>query len=324
MNDGPIQRLRTIDSHTAGEPTRVVISGGPEIPSPGALAAREYLREHADWMRRALIHEPRGFEAVVGAFLCQAAAADCVSGVVFFNNVGYLNGCLHGTIGVIETLAHLGRIKAGTHRLETPVGVISAELDDDGNVTVENVPSYRHAHKIAVEVAGYGTVTGDIAWGGNWFFLIDAQGPPVRRDSIDELLTFTWAVRQSLEAAGITGRDGGLIDHIEVFSQPEDGVSADRQNFVLCPGKAYDRSPCGTGTSAKLACLAADGILAEGETLRQAGILGTSFIGRYRRIDAETITPIVRGRAYVTAEVEMILRPDDPYRHGVESINEAS
>ena len=320
MNADVIQRVRVIDSHTAGEPTRVVISGGPEIPTCGAAAARDHLRQHADWIRCSLIHEPRGFEAVVGAFLCEPEDKSCVSGIVFFNNVDYLNSCIHGTIGVIETLAHLGQIHAGMHRLETPVGVVSAKLDDDGSVTVENVPSYQYRSQVAVEVTGYGTVTGDIAWGGNWFFLINHQGPPVKRERIEDLTAFTWAVRQALDAAGITGEDGGVIDHIEVFSDPEDGVEADSQNFVLCPGKAYDRSPCGTGTSAKLACLAAEGTLAEGEFFRQAGILGTSFTGRYRRIDENTITPIVQGRAYVTAECEMILRPDDPYRYGVESL----
>ena len=320
MNTDAIQRVRVIDSHTAGEPTRVVVSGGPEIPTRGASAARDYLRENADWMRCALIHEPRGHEAIVGAFLCDPLDESCVTGVVFFNNVDYLNGCIHGTIGVIETLAYLGRIQAGTHRLETPVGVISAKLTEDGNVTVENVPSYRHAHQLAIEVPGHGTITGDIAWGGNWFFLISNQGPPVRRAKIEELTAFTWAVRQALDAAGITGKDGGLVDHVEVFADPEVGVEAESQNFVLCPGKAYDRSPCGTGTSAKLACLAAEGSLAEGKTIRQAGILGTSFTGSYRRIDENTITPIVRGRAFITAESEMILQADDPYRHGVEAL----
>lgn len=320
MEEDTIQRVRVIDSHSAGEPTRVVIAGGPEIPNRGASSARDHLQKHDDWMRRALIHEPRGFEAIVGAFLCEPADKSCVSGVVFFNNVDYLNGCIHGTIGVIETLAHLGRIQTGTHRLETPVGVVSAKLDDDGEVTVENIPSYRHAHQVTLEVPKYGTVSGDIAWGGNWFFLISDQAIAVKRSHIGELTKFCWEVRKALENSGITGRDGGLIDHIEIFSDPEEGVDADSQNFVLCPGKAYDRSPCGTGTSAKLACLAAEGTLAEGETIRQAGILGTAFTGRYRRIDETTIIPIVQGRACITAECEMILRPDDPYRYGVESL----
>lgn len=312
-------RVSIIDSHTAGEPTRVVVSGGPVIPERGASLAKEFLREHADWMRCSLIHEPRGFEAIVGAFLCEPADESCVTGVVFFNNVDYLNGCIHGTIGVVCTLAHLGRIGPGSHRLETPVGVVTAELAIDGRVTVENVASYRYRDGVTIEVEGYGEVTGEIAWGGNWFFLINGQGPPVRPEAIEELTHFTTAVMRALETAGIRGRDGHLIDHIEVFAKPMIGVSADSQNFVLCPGKAYDRSPCGTGTSAKLACLAAAGELAEEVLFRQAGILGTSFEARYRRLDDSTITPIVSGQAWVTAESEIHLDPTDPFRFGIGS-----
>lgn len=317
--DNEPQRIQVIDSHTAGEPTRVVISGGPIIPERGALATRSYLDEQADWIRTSLIHEPRGFEAVVGAFLCEPADPSCVSGVVFFNNSGYLNGCLHGTMGVIETLAYLGKIGPGQHRLETPVGVVTADLASNGRITVSNVPSYRFLEKAEVEVPGYGLVTGDVAWGGNWFFLIEGQGPPIQQASIEELTQFSWAVRQALDASELRGKDGCLIDHIEVFGPPEPGVTADSQNFVMCPGKAYDRSPCGTGTSAKLACLAANKQLAEGEVFSQAGILGTSFQGHYQRLDESTITPIVTGQAYVTAEIQFILQKNDPYRFGVEN-----
>ena len=313
-----VKKIRVVDSHTAGEPTRVVIAGGPVVPEKGAEAARSFLREEEDWMRCALIHEPRGFEAVVGAFLCEPLDETCVSGVVFFNNTGYLNGCLHGSMGVIETLAYLGKISAGRHRLETPVGVITAELQGDGRVTVTNVASYRARSGVVVEVPGYGAVTGEVAWGGNWFFLIEGQGPEVKQENIAELTAFTWAVRQALDGSDWRGEDGGLIDHVEVFGAPQPGVAAESQNFVLCPGKAYDRSPCGTGTSAKLACLAANDQLAEGEVFRQAGILGTLFEGCYRRLDEDRIVPMVTGQAYVTAESEFVLRGDDPYCYGVE------
>ncbi|MGJ8725094.1 MAG: proline racemase family protein [Roseibacillus sp.] len=313
-----MSKIRVVDSHTAGEPTRVVVSGGPDVPEKGAVAALSFLREEEDWMRCALIHEPRGFEAVVGAFLCEPIDESCVSGVVFFNNAGYLGGCLHGSIGVVETLASLGEISAGAYRLETPVGVITAVLHDDGRVSVTNVPSFRYRAGVTVEVPGYGEVCGDVAWGGNWFFLIEGQGPEVKQENIEELTAFTWAIRQALDGSELRGEDGGLIDHVEVFGVPQSGVEADSQNFVLCPGKAYDRSPCGTGTSAKLACLAAEGRLAEGEVFRQAGILGTSFEGSYRRLDEKRISPMVTGQAYVTAESEVVLRADDPYRYGVE------
>lgn len=313
-----MSQIRVVDSHTAGEPTRVVLSGGPEVPVKGAEATRRFLQEEQDWLRCALLHEPRGFEAMVGAYLCEPLDASCVAGVVFFNNTGYLSGCLHGSMGVIETLAHLGKISTGTHKLETPVGVISADLHPDGRVTVRNVPSYRYQTEAVLQVPGYGEVRGEVAWGGNWFFLIEEQGPAVAQENIADLLAFTSQVRAALDASKIRGEGGALIDHIEVFGPPEKGVRADSQNFVLCPGKAYDRSPCGTGTSAKLACLATAGHLAEGELFLQAGILGTAFEGSYQRLDEQRILPIVSGQAYVTAECELILRDDDPYRYGVE------
>jgi 4-hydroxyproline epimerase len=310
--------IRVIDSHTGGEPTRVVIDGAPTCPTPGALAARDFLSSEADWLRRALILEPRGFEAIVGASLCEPADPSCVTGVVFFNNVSYLNGCLHGTIGLVTTLAHLGRIKPGDHRIETPSGIVTATLSPDGTVTVASVPSYRFAHAQAVEVPGYGTITGDIAWSSNWFFLIQDQGPPVRFEHLDELTDFTSKVSQALQDQNITGENDELIDHIETFGPPAPGLDADSQNFVLCPGKAYDRSPCGTGTSAKLACLAASGKLAEGNTWTQASIIGTTFTGRYTRLpDSEKITPIITGNAYVTGETTFILNPLDPFQHGI-------
>jgi 4-hydroxyproline epimerase len=316
-----MKRIRVIDSHTGGEPTRVVISGGPMIPEKGAAAARDFLHNEADWLRRCLIDEPRGFDAVVGAFLCEPCDPSCITGVVFFNNGAYLPSCIHGTIGVIRTLQHMGQIGVGTHRLETPVGVVTAELSVDGRVTVENVPSYRTQKDLALDIPGYGQVIGDVAWGGNWFFLISEQGPPVHLSSIVELNRFASAVRRVLDATGIRGDSGELVDHVEIFAAPGAGIDADSQNFVFCSGGAYDRSPCGTGTSGKLACLAADGELAEGEIFRQAGIVGTVFEGSYRRIDAERITPIVTGKAWITAESEIILEANDPFRFGIRTEN---
>jgi 4-hydroxyproline epimerase len=312
------KRIQVIDSHTGGEPTRVVIGGAPVPPARGALAAREFLSTEIDWLRSALINEPRGFEAMVGAYLCEPVDTTCVTGVVFFNNVSTLNSCLHGTIGLVQTLAHLGKITSGDHRIETPVGIITATLDDNGLITVKNVPSYRYAADTPVDVPGYGTVTGDISWGGNWFFLISDQGPEVRFANIEELTAFTWAVRQALEEQNITGSDNGHIDHIEVFGPPADGLDADSQNFVLCPGKAYDRSPCGTGTSAKLACLAASAKLAEGEIWRQGSIIGTVFEGSFESLpETGQITPIVTGSAHITGEATLILHPLDPFQFGI-------
>jgi 4-hydroxyproline epimerase len=308
--------MRIIDSHTGGEPTRTIISG-LDLPI-GASATRDHLAANLDHIRSTLINEPRGFDAIVGACLCQALDPTCTTGVVFFNNHSYLHSCLHGTIGIVETLAHLNRITPGEHRIETPIGIITATLSPDHSVTVKNVPSYRHAEAITIQVPNYGPVTGDIAWGGNWFFLISDQGPAIIPKNIPALTTFTQAVRTTLHAQNITGADQQEIDHIESFSAPQPGITADSQNFVLCPGSAYDRSPCGTGTSAKLACLAASGQLAEGQTWTQASIIGSLFKGTYQSLpNSKKITPIITSRAHITAETTIIINQDDPFKHGI-------
>jgi len=256
---------------------------------------------------------------IVGALLCEPVDPQCAAGVIFFNNVGYLGMCGHGTIGLVTSLAYLDRITAGVHRIETPVGLVSATLHDDGKVTIENVPAYRHLHQVSVDVPGHGVVTGDVAWGGNWFFLVEDHGKELALQHADELTQYAWEIRTALAAAGITGRDGAEIDHIELFSSPRSG-SAQSTNFVLCPGKTYDRSPCGTGTSAKLACLHADGKLAAGEIWKQQGILGGIFEGSFHvpaSSLSEVIIPSISGFAYVTAEGTLLLDPADPFRLGI-------
>ena len=309
--------LHVIDSHTEGEPTRIVISGGPELGT-GTMAEKALrLRDEHGWLRSAVCDEPRGHEAMVGGLLCAPSEPDCVCGVIFFNNLSTLNMCIHGTIGLAVTLAHLGKIGPGAHRIDTPVGVVVATLRDDGTVEVANVPSYRKAAAVAVDVPGWGTVRGDIAWSGNWFFLIAGQGPAVSFENLEALTSFTCLVRDELGKQGITGDNGMEIDHIEVFGPPADPALADSRNFVLCPGKAYDRSPCGTGTSAKLACLHADGKLAPGQVWRQASILDTLFHGSIEVLPDGKIIPRVTGRAWVNGESRYIFNPSDPFRHGI-------
>ena len=311
-----MQRMRFVVSHTEGEPTRVVIAGDFALGQGPVAELRERLRCEHDWLRRAVVNEPRGSDVLVGALLCKPADPTCVAGVIFFNNVGYLGMCGHGTIGVMTTLRHLGWIGAGVHRLETPVGVVTATLQESGFVTVENVASYRYSSGVIVEIPGYGRVTGDVAWGGNWFFLAEDPGLGIRLENVDRLTVFTRKLRTILEAQGVTGEDG-IIDHIELFG-PSLRSDADSKNFVLCPGGVYDRSPCGTGTSAKVACLAADGKLKEGEIWRQEGIAGGLFEASYRRV-GDRIIPSVTGRAYLTAEGELLLDPSDPFRTGIGS-----
>jgi 4-hydroxyproline epimerase len=251
----------------------------------------------------------------VGALLCEPADSTCCAGVIFFNNVGVLNMCGHGMIGLAVTLGHLGRIGRGQHRIDTPVGVVTVDYDGAQSATIENVGSWRHAHRVPVEVPGHGVVHGDIAWGGNWFFLVDDHGQTLALPRIEALTDFAWRIRRELERQAITGADGGEIDHIELFGPAANLVNHSR-NFVLCPGKAYDRSPCGTGTSAKLACLAADQKLAPGVVWRQESILGSVFEGWYRSEEGRII-PSIRGTAWVTADSTLLLDPTDPFCMGI-------
>jgi 4-hydroxyproline epimerase len=307
-----MQRICVIDSHTAGEPTRLITSGGPDLGT-GPLEARlQRFRDEFDAYRSAVVNEPRGSDPIVGALLCEPHRADCSLGVIFFNNVGFLGMCGHGTIGLVATLAYQGRLAPGTLRIDTPVGAVDTRLHADGRIDIGNVPSYRKARDVAVEVPGAGVVRGDVAWGGNWFFLVDAQGQRLALENVESLTDFSWRVRQALNAQGFPE-----VDHIELFGSSNTG--ADGRNFVLCPGKAYDRSPCGTGTSAKLACLAADGALAEGEEWIQESVIGSAFTASFRWLDRSLgkIAPTISGRAHVIAESTLLLDAADPFCWGI-------
>ncbi|MFG3693302.1 4-hydroxyproline epimerase [Stutzerimonas stutzeri] len=308
-----MKRIQVLDSHTGGEPTRLVIDGFPQLGAGSMAERRRLLAEQHDHWRAATMLEPRGNDVLVGALLCEPEDPTACAGVIFFNNSGYLGMCGHGTIGLVVSLAHLGRIQPGVHRIETPVGTVQATLHDDRSVSVRNVPAYRYRKAVSLEVPGHGTVTGDIAWGGNWFFLIAEHGQRIAGDNLEALTDYTWAVRQALQAQSIRGEDGGEVDHIELFA---DDAQADSRNFVLCPGKAYDRSPCGTGTSAKLACLAADGKLQPGEIWCQASVIGSQFTASYEP-DGERIIPTIRGRAHLSAEATLLIEDDDPFAWGI-------
>jgi len=310
------QPIHVVDSHTEGEPTRVVISGGPDL-GQGPISERlERFATQFDHFRSGIVCEPRGSEVVVGALLLDPIQVDSSTAVIFFNDVGYLGMCGHGTIGVLTTLAHLGRIGLGMHKIETPVGTVQATLHEDNSVAVENVPSYRYRTAAEVDVPGYGVYTGDVAWGGNWFFLVADPPYALTLANRTELVAMASAIRNALHASGVTGRDGAYIDHIEFFSRPEDKENSSR-NFVLCPGASFDRSPCGTGTSAKMACLYEDGKLAPGATWKQEGILGTVFHGSVREGSDGQVNPSIRGRAWVTGESKLLFAGDDPFARGI-------
>jgi 4-hydroxyproline epimerase len=304
------QQVVVIDSHTGGEPTRVVVSGGPDLGTGSLAERRELFRQQFDLFRSAAVNEPRGSDVTVGALLVPPVDKDCATGVIFFNNVGYLGMCGHGTIGLVATLAYIGRILPGDHRIETPVGIVTACLRHDGQVTITNVPSYRKAKAAQVQVPGIGGVTGDVAWGGNWFFLVEDHHQELSMNKVESLTAYTRLVREAVNTQGFPD-----VDHVELFGPPT-VPSAHSRNFVLCPGMAYDRSPCGTGTSAKLACLAADGKLSEGEDWVQESIIGSTFIGSYRRNGGD-IVPSITGTAFVNAESTLILNEQDPFCWGI-------
>ena len=306
-----------VDSHTGGEPTRVVTAGFPDL-GHGSVAERlqRFRAEHDRW-RRGIVLEPRGSDTVVGALLVESTDPRACAGVIFFNNVGYLGMCGHGTIGVVRTLQYLGRIATGKHLLETPVGMVGVELLEDDRVAVDNVESYRLAADVVLEVPGYGRVRGDIAWGGNWFFITYDSPCPLLLSNRRELTAYTEAVRAALARDRLTGAGGAEIDHIEI-NAPALGDGADARNFVMCPGMAYDRSPCGTGTSAKVTCLAADGRLAPGQSWRQEGILGSMFEASYRP-GKQGVLPRITGRAWVTARGQLLLDDEDPLAWGIDA-----
>jgi 4-hydroxyproline epimerase len=314
MDKEPV-KVQVIDSHTGGEPTRLVVSGGPDLGT-GSLSDRLVrFRTKHDSFRSAVVNEPRGSNVVVGGILCKPVDPNCAAGVIFFNNVGFLGMCGHGTIGLIATLAYMRRIGPGEHKIETPVGTVSATLYESGEVTVNNVASYRTAENVAVDVPGYGEVRGDVAWGGNWFFLVRKHTMELTLKNVEELTAFTWAIREALKKNNVSGASGEEIDHVELYG-PSQISGIDSKNFVLCPGKAYDRSPCGTGTSAKLACLYADGKIREGETWKQESIIGSVFEGSVKVRDGK-IYPSIKGSAFVNAETTLILDSRDPFCMGV-------
>ena len=343
-----MKRIPYLDSHTGGEPTRLITSLPFDLGTGSVADKLSTLKKDHDDLRRTVLLEPRGSDVLVGAYLVPPADPTCQFGVIYFNNVGYLGMCGHGTIGLIASLAYLGKVTPGVIRVETPVGVVEATLHPSSlrgasdserrsnlqaseqeiasgedhrprndeqypnKVSVQNIPAYRHLTHIPITVDGK-TIHGDVAWGGNWFFLCHDHGLEVNMQNLEPLTDFSWQVREQLTANGVTGANGAEIDHVELFaSTPE----ADSKSFVLCPGKAYDRSPCGTGTSAKLACLYGDGKLKVGQTWKQQSVVGSIFEGSIQ-LDGDKIIPTITGEAWVMSEGTILVDERDPFANGI-------
>ena len=318
-------KIRVIDSHTGGEPTRIIYQGGPDLGTGSLQEQLGNFRREFDHIRTTTILEPRGSDVLVGGLLTNSNHPDCDHGIIFFNNLGFLGMCGHGTIGLMSTLKHLGRIEDGLHQIDTPVGVVAAKVEGD-ETTLTNVDSYCLKQDVEIEVTGLGKIVGDVAWGGNWFFLVKNYEGDLVQDNTTKLLQDAMAIRNTLTENQITGLDGAWIDHVELFG-PAVSRQNDSRNFVLCPGGEYDRSPCGTGTSAKLACLAAEKKLEPGKTWLQESIIGSLFSGSFQWSEKNApkeavgplITPVITGSAFVCGQAELIINPKDPFRNGIVS-----
>ncbi|TLP46886.1 hydroxyproline-2-epimerase [Cohaesibacter sp. CAU 1516] len=308
--------MHVIDSHTGGEPTRVILDGGPDLGS-GSLSDRaQRLATDHQALYRAIMMEPRGQPAMVGALLVEPTDESCVTGVIYFDAGAVLGMCGHGTIGLAVTLAHLGRIDIGTHRIETPAGIVEVTLTDRNTVTVRNIESRRVAKDVSITLDDLGTITGDIAYGGNWFYIIDPSPVAVEPSNLRALTDTAISIRTAINERQQADQTGIEVDHV-IFQGPSPKPDIQSRNFVLCPDDTYDRSPCGTGSSARLACLAADGLLAPGEEIQQESIIGSHYQLSYQPGQAGGIIPQITGQAYIMAETKLIFDPSDPFRDGI-------
>ncbi|GIX00771.1 MAG: 4-hydroxyproline epimerase [Pirellulaceae bacterium] len=318
MLDVNCRQLRFIDTHTGGEPTRVLIDAPTELCSGSPEEVRQRLADQQDWLRQACILPPRGNEIIVGAIVTPAWRPSSDAGVVFFNNVGYLGMCGHGTIGVAVALHGIGRLPLGPFQFDTPVGMVRGELLSAARASFENVPARLYQTDVTLRIEGR-EITGHIAWGGNWFFLVEQHGEELEPARIPRLTALCQRIAEELRRSGITGEGNAWIDHIELLGPPSDPARADSRNFVLCPGGEFDRSPCGTGTSAKLAWMAASGLLPPHTPMRQESIIGSIFTASYRPCDdnPHAIVPTIEGEAYLTAEGKLVFDPEDPFCLGI-------
>ena len=317
--NGLPSQLRVIDSHTIGEPTRVVIdesfSDGLDLGAGTVRERRDRFRERYDHVRRALVGDPRGAVAMVGVILVPPADPTCRFGAFYVNRVGYLDMCGHATIGLAVTLGSLGRIEPGSFRLKTPAGMVGVTWHGGGEASFAGVPPRRIHKGLRISCDDGSDGSGDVATSGLWFSICRDHGLPVEPAAIPALTARAWSIRRALEARGITGDGGETIDHVMLLGPPAE-AGHDGRAFVLCPDGAFDRSPCGTGTSALVGCLFEDGMLEEGRTWRQESVLGGVYEASVRR-EGSMLIPTVRGRAWIAAETTLYFAADDPYRTGL-------
>lgn len=308
--------MHVIDSHTGGMPTRVILDGGPNLGTGSLKQRADSLASEHEAFYKSVLLEPRGQPGMVAALMVPPVDPDCAAGVIYFDADAVLGMCGHGTIGLAVTLAHLGRIKPGISKIETPAGVITIDLLDQNTVRVTNVESRRVHKSVTVDTAEYGQITGDVAYGGNWFFIVDPSPIPVVPGNIRTLTDRAIAIREACLDQAIGGEAGEPVDHV-IFQGASDTPGVHSRNFVLCPDDNYDRSPCGTGSSARLACLAADGLLSPDTEIQQESIIGSPYTLSYQPGPKGGVVPALTGQAHIIADGQLYFAENDPFKLGV-------
>lgn len=324
--------FHAVDSHTEGMPTRVIVGGVGAIPGATMFERRQYFLDHLDHVRTLLMYEPRGHAAMSGAILQPPCRPDADWGVLYIEVSGCLPMCGHGTMGVATVLVETGMVEVSEPvtriRLDTPAGLVLAEVDvTDGSakrVSLVNVPAFSHALDRKVDVPGFGQVGYDMAYGGNFYAIapLDQLGLPFELDRKDDIMTAGLAVMKAIneqdepvhpENPGIRG-----CHHVQ-FLAPGSDARRSRNAMVIHPGW-FDRSPCGTGTSARLAQLHARGELAVGDEFVNESFLGRSFTARILEettVDSRpAVIPRISGRAWITGTAQYLLADDDPFPEG--------
>jgi 4-hydroxyproline epimerase len=309
-----LRMMRVVDSHATGQPTRVIVDGGPDLGTGSLAERRDRFRTHFDRFRTAVVGEPRGSDTLVGAILCKPSDPSCAEGVILFDSSGYLDMSVHAMMGLAVTLDYIGRGTTGGEKIETPAGAVTVDMHTNGDISVRNVPSFRHQKDVSVTVDG-ATYTGDVAWSGSWSFLVRDHNEDLSIARAERLTDLARSIRRALARNRITGSRDEEITDIALFGPPQ-RREANSRNFVLRTGKSFRRSPSGTVTSAKLACLHEDGKLAEGQVWRQESITGAMFDGSVKVIDG-AIVPSIRGTAHMIAESVLIVDERDPYCWGI-------
>ena len=325
--------IHAVDSHTMGEPTRVVVGGVPQIPGKNMPEKKKYLEDHLDYLRTAIMLEPRGHNDMFGSIMTAACSPEADFGIIFMDGGGYLNMCGHGSIGAATIAVETGIVPMKEPvtevNMEAPAGLIRAKVDVKNgkvqSVSIVNVPAFLYKADQQIDLPGYGKITFDISFGGSFFAIVPAKQLNIKLlpENADKLKVLGIKIRDIINKE--IKIQHPVLEHIKTvdlveFFDETDNPKANLRNVVVFGQGQVDRSPCGTGTSAKLATLHAKGKLKQGEkfvyesiasTLFTGEIVGTTKVGEY-----DAVIPQITGSAYITGFCQYVIDEDDPVKHG--------